>query len=331
MAGNRIASVDGLRAIALGLVLGAHAAPQVMPSGGVGVDLFFVISGFVITRHLYEEKPAFRRFFLNRILRLWPASMLVLGFVVLLLWAGYDYATPTGLIASLTGWMNWARAFDMVPGYGGRLGHYWSLGVEEQFYLIWPALLALVLAGRRNPVVLLLAIIAAVTVWRVVLFFDGASGMRIYNGLDTRADALAIGCLLYFVKWRASIILGVAALAGLLVLALIPAELGSAYDLARYSIVGGLSFIAVGAAASGGGMRNSLLAAAPVHWMGRRSYAIYLWHYPVIGLASAIGVAAGVRGAVYVGAAIIVSLVAAELTYRLVERPIDRWRHSRLG
>lgn len=330
MAGNRIASVDGLRAIAVGLVLGAHAAPQVMPSGGVGVDLFFVISGFVITRHLYEERPSFRRFFLNRILRLWPASMLVLGFVALLLWAGYDFATPTGLIASLTGWMNWARAFDIVPPYS-RLGHFWSLGVEEQFYLIWPPLLALVLAGRRNPVFLLLAIIAAVTVWRVVLVHYGASGMRIYNGLDTRADALAFGCLLYFVKWRAPMILGGAALAGLLVVALIPAEPGSAYDLARYSFVAGLSFLAVGAAASGGGLLNSLLASAPVHWTGRRSYAIYLWHYPIIGLASAIGVAAGVRGAVYAGAAIIISLVAAELTYRMVEKPIDRWRHARLG
>lgn len=142
----RIAAIDGLRALAILAVLGCHGLGNILPGGFFGVDVFFVISGFVITRSLASEwdrtglvRPG--TFFGRRVLRLWPAFGAMLLAVLTLAIASDSTGYRWSVLVAALSISNWARAF--ADWDGGLLGHTWSLSAEEQFYLIWPALLVL--------------------------------------------------------------------------------------------------------------------------------------------------------------------------------------------
>lgn len=256
---QRIRELDGLRAIAVGLVFLVHGAPDVFPGGWVGVDLFFVISGFVITRTLIRDS-SLKTFFLKRVWRILP-PLLALCFVAISFGESGLNVTFSALSV-----MNWARAVGVTDG--GMLGHTWSLAVEEQFYLIWP--LAFLILKRPVPV--LIAVAAAICVWRL----NFTDEMRIYSGSDTHSEGLVLGCLLAFTgnifpKCSLPIpmtIMTVIVFTGPTFAIGIPIA-----SMASFWIVSILSE-----------QRFVALDQAFLQWAGSRSYSLYLWHFPVFQL-----------------------------------------------
>jgi peptidoglycan/LPS O-acetylase OafA/YrhL len=202
--------LDGLRGCAILLVLAYHL--HLIPGGSFGVDIFFVLSGFLITSLLAEEwrshgSISLPRFYLRRLLRLFPAllTLLLVGFVYTLLFrpTGEAAAYRKEMVVAVCYVSNWPSLHRTAMSV---LGHTWSLSVEEQFYLIWPMLLFVMLRAKLAPRTIILVVLAGIlgsASLRAVLFsMRPPAGperqslvMRLYAGLDTRADALLMGCL----------------------------------------------------------------------------------------------------------------------------------------
>jgi peptidoglycan/LPS O-acetylase OafA/YrhL len=298
--------LDGLRAMSLLIVIALHTVGNITPGGYIGVDVFFVLSGFLITRILlaeFEETGgiSFMNFYARRCLRLMPALWLFLSIWVVLavLHGGANERNHLwAALSAVTYFMNWVRAFRLGPM--DMLGHTWSLGVEEQFYLLWPPVLLLILTrfNRSSVWVLPLILLTASFAWRVFLIHAGADEERVYNGFDTRAETLLYGCLLA--------VLPTGRLGALAPLArrfwFVPV-FGLAvcvFFLPGYSndnpgkwwkiaFTVGLSGVAVCAAWvialvsdwRAGTLRIPVLSWKPAVYMGRISYGIYLWHFPI--------------------------------------------------
>jgi peptidoglycan/LPS O-acetylase OafA/YrhL/lysophospholipase L1-like esterase len=338
--------LDGLRAWAVLAVLAFHSGA--LRAGWVGVDVFFALSGFLITGLLLAEfertgTVSLRRFWGRRARRLLPALALV--FLVVAVgtattpgsWVG---ATAADVWGSATYTANWVRLAGDV-GYWdqfrapGPLEHMWSLAVEEQFYVVWPVLMVLVLRrwGRRGAVRLAAATAVTTAAVQVGLALAGAGVERLYVGTDTRAPAFAVGawCVLAAdprvtpaSRWRRLAAPGVGAgLAGLLAACLLlDGDARSTYlgPLLITSVVGALTVLA--AAHAGDGRLAHVVTAAPLRWIGRWSYGIYLYHWPVVVVLRDWEVAPAVRFAVV---AAVATLLAA-LSYELVEHPIRSGR-----
>jgi hypothetical protein len=202
-------ALDGLRGVAIALVMLHHA--DVLPGGYIGVDVFFVLSGFLITTLLLEERAAqgrisLRGFYRRRARRILPALItLLLGYLVVVALAGGSGIRAVALGGFFTG--NAVQAFanpNPLAQNGLGLAHLWSLAEEEQFYLLWPVVLIL-LARTRRLIPALATILAVALVWRGVLAAEGASFYRIYYGPDTHADGLLAGALLAALRWRGSL------------------------------------------------------------------------------------------------------------------------------
>jgi peptidoglycan/LPS O-acetylase OafA/YrhL len=307
-----IPALDGLRAVAVIAVLLYHGGQAWMPGGFLGVDVFFVISGYLITCLLLADfqqhgRAGLKRFWIRRARRLLPALFAML-FVVSL----YAILFLPDVLDQLRGEVlsalfyveNWFLIFRNLSYFQstGRpplLQHVWSLAVEEQFYLIWPLVLAFGLAvwgkSRRKLLIAILIAVVASTVEMAVLYHPYTDPSRVYYGTDTRAAALLLGAALAFVwaPWRlvgktgrnAAIMLDVAAVLSGIVLLWMFLSVGE-FDPALYR--GGFLVAA---------MVSAVLIAATVHpasrltpwllgfsvfrWIGVRSYGIYLWHWPV--------------------------------------------------
>lgn len=329
IAHGRIAPLDGLRAFAVSLVLLFHSFPALYPTGSIGVGVFFVISGYVITSHLLRDKPTFPTFYKNRAQRLLPPALLVIAVTWLFGQAGLVEVSGLAVFAAAFSFMNWAIAFPELNAGAGRLAHYWSLSVEEQFYFLWPIVLALLIRWRLDVKKALIAMVVLTALWRLVAFEIGFSPERIYSGLDTRADGLLIGCLLAVVRPRDLGWMPPIAILALVVFGFAKLDYTTLIAQARFPIVLVLSAIAVAGCAWSDARWTAPLNAAPVQWLGLRSYAIYLWHYPFIGVATTLGQEWGVRGAVYIGAAWVATFIASELTYLFIEKPLRQRRHQR--
>jgi peptidoglycan/LPS O-acetylase OafA/YrhL len=318
-------SLDGLRAIAVGAVVLFHTWPALFPGGWAGVDLFFVLSGYLITQILVRELEAtgaisLKRFYIRRALRLMPAlAVLILAFLAFSAVAENDLrrAGLDALIAA-TYLTNWARAF----GWGASaIGHTWSLAIEEQFYLVWPLLLIFLMRLSRPRLIVSLLLLAAIG-WRLTLYAGGASVPRIYNGFDTHADPLLIGCLLALAP--RALAGRFAALALLLLAALVLLmDFKSAFaQTFGFALVGATGAWLI-AAASAEGWLKSALSWAPLVFLGKISYGIYLWHFPIIDIG---------RGHVPEALLFVLPLLGlacAVGSYYVVERPFlrlkDRW------
>ena len=199
-------ALDGLRGLAVLAVMLFHAQVPQVKGGFAGVDVFFVLSGFLITTQLLHELQSvgrihWGRFFMRRLVRLQPA-LLVLLLVYTLGWVfgwipGPGSTLIRDVVTVLLAMTHWARALDWHPP--DYLGHTWSLGIEEQFYLMWALLLA-TMGGyaSRGWSVLTMALAGALAsmLWMLWLHTTGAGPVRLYNGLDTRAMALLSGCAL---------------------------------------------------------------------------------------------------------------------------------------
>ncbi|HEX4507119.1 MAG TPA: acyltransferase [Alphaproteobacteria bacterium] len=286
-------ALDGLRAVGVAAVLSLHAGFFLMPGlnalapgGWIGVDIFFVLSGFLITRLLADEmrrngRISLRRFYTRRILRLFPAyAVLLLADLLFSIWVVHDRDIYKAALVSAGYVMNWSRAFNWFPQ--ATLGHTWSLSMEEQFYILWPVLF--IVLDRRRPLLWLLAAWAATAIWRNVLVGQGAGAERIYNGFDTHADTLLIGCALALARpaerlREAARRFSFIPIAGLIVL--------TQYWYARplvqtlgFSLCGLATAWIILAAMQPGRLRRAL-SVRPLIYTGRISYALYLWHFPL--------------------------------------------------
>ena len=329
--------MDGLRALAVATVLIYHFGTMVgVPGvpGDLGVTLFFVLSGFLITWLLRREWQAtgtvsLRAFYARRTLRIFPAYYVFLAIMGSLMLVGHR-RWPVGQgWAALVYLTNYYDAF--THGGSSSIAHTWSLAVEEQFYLLWPlAFIALARKGRRTIIAGLAITIAAVLAWRITLIFGlHAEESYSYHAFDTRADALAIGCLLAVVLETQR---GQALAEWLTVSSLQPIWTVAALILARlahplfhpsvgYTLEAFLCAVLIVQALR-------LTSAAWFRWLehpattyiGRISYPLYLYHgIPAFLLASApLPAWAKLAGMV------LASIVMASGSYYLVERPFLR-------
>ena len=338
--------VDGLRAVAVLSVLGFHAFPEFFPGGYIGVDIFFVISGYLITSILAAElrqgQWSLAGFYARRILRIFPALFLVLLAVLLFGWhtllaheysqVGKHVAMGAGFVANFAFWFEagyFDRASELKP-----LLHLWSLGIEEQFYILWPLLLwglwrlhaggrAVFWRPQRSALLLGLASFVAAM---ALVFLDRTQAF--YSPLP-RAWELLAGAVLalrngqghdIFLRLRSGA--WQAGALGLIVagVLLLRPEYPFPGALALVPVAG--AFVLVAADSAKGGFSQTLLSSRFMVRIGLISYPLYLWHWPLLSYARIIE---GQEPSAYVrGLLLLLSLVLAALTFVLIEKPVRR-------
>jgi len=344
---SRMPSLDGLRAIAIGLVCLGHLTwnqrllgrdGQYLKVGDIGVRMFFVLSGFLITGLLLRELEStgtisLPRFYFRRALRIFPAFYTFIGAMIVVntvLWAHLYHGSP---LASLS------YTADYVVPAKRVFGHTWSLAVEEQFYLLWPA--ALLLLGRRRGLWLGGVVLVVCPFMRAISYLAVSQHTGIMTNIqnpqfrfDTQADALAVGCVLAGIRERLHMHRWYRRLLASRGFVLVPV-LGLAVTLAgrqQHDLLIG-AYLLIGVSATNlaialtldwcltnpGGIAGRFLNAAPMTSVGVLSYSIYLWQAPFL----------------YVGrsawwqappANLGLTLLAATASYFLVERPFLRLR-----
>lgn len=343
--------LDGIRGLAVVAVIVYHLNPAWLPGGFFGVDVFFVLSGYLITGLLLAEWDrrhdlSLRSFWGRRARRLLPAVFVLIVVVVLLarLFApGSLHQLRWDVPAALGYVINWRLIFHHVSYFSsiGRpplLLNLWSLAVEEQFYLIWPPVLLFILRRgwrRRLPAIALAGAVAS-SIAMAVIFQPHTDPSRVYFGTDTHAQGLLIGCALAacmppwrlnpVVTPRAGRILDRSGMAALAVIAVCCVVFGQ-YSTMTYR--GGFELVDVAAAivilvsVHPAALLGKALGKQPLRWLGTRSYSLYLWHWPILDLTRP-----GQDIALTGWAALVVRLgivvVAAELSYRCVEQPFRR-------
>ena len=353
-----ITGLDGIRAIAVIMVLAYHLKLALFKSGFLGVTVFFVLSGYLITGILISEVEEegtidLKNFWLRRIRRLVPAVM-SMAVVIIFVSAVVNRIIFTkgckDFLASVLGFNNWWQIFNKVSyfeaaGVPSPFTHCWSLAIETQFYLIYPLILLGIykLAKSRGEgrakrgllfagVTLLLALISVILM--IVLFDPQQDASRVYYGTDTRAFSLLFGALLAILweyqmvprRFSASVnmVLGSVSFAVLLVMT-IAINGSSNFWYRGGQFVGTILTVLVIYTVSGRKTWLSRFLSNPVlKWIGDRSYSIYLWHYPIILLISK-----GIKASWWITLIeIVLSVVLAELSYRFIETPI---RHGIIG
>jgi peptidoglycan/LPS O-acetylase OafA/YrhL len=340
--------IQALRAIAVAVVVLGHSWPGALPGGFVGVDVFFVISGFLITGHLVRDvhrtgRVSLGAFWARRARRILPAALLVLGAVVLATLAfvpesrwGQFLVEARASALYVENWRLASTATDYFAAAGATqspVQHYWSLSVEEQFYLLWPLLIgavALVARSRRRLALVVAVGLVAVAGLAYSAAETAADPTAAYFVTPTRVWELAAGGLLALAPTiagapRLRALLSWAGL-GAIAAAVLLYDAGTAFPgvAALLPVLGAVAVIAAGTP----GPRwapTRLLAAAPVQAVGDRSYALYLWHWPMLVLLpyalerDELGPAAKV-------AVLAAALLAAWATKRWVEDPIRSGR-----
>jgi len=351
-------SLDGIRAVAIAAVLLYHSDIFWFPGGLLGVEVFFVLSGYLITSIIWTELQAdgtirIPTFLKRRARRLFPAlfAMLAVVSTIFVVWYPHEVARVRGdVAAAATYTSNWylihgQKSYFLSFARPSPFAHLWSLAIEEQFYLFWPPILLGLWALLRRPGRVAGAILggAAVSVVALTLIYHaGKDPSRIYYGTDTRASALLIGAALAIV-WRpfafsswnrrhadSAWLLDAATIASsaLLVWAFMRFD-----DLSPLTYRPGLLLVSlataslIASAVHPNARVGRLLGARPLRWLGQRSYSIYIWYFPVfavtrpgVDLDVSIGTAFAIRVAI--------TITIAELSYRFVERPI---RNGALG
>jgi peptidoglycan/LPS O-acetylase OafA/YrhL len=343
--------LDGMRAIAVSSVVIYHLGAGWLPGGFLGVDIFFVLSGFLITSLLVNEwqtsgRIDIRRFYVRRARRLLPALYLMLATVVF----ATAVIAPSQLsrlrgdvVAALfyvTNWTQilWNRSYFQALGPPSLLEHLWSLAVEEQFYFTWPLVLVACLATRRRalPIIVAVAGTALSALLMAALYSPFHDPSRVYYGSDTHATPILIGAVLALARATsaprgrrvrrptATWPLDLLALGAAIVLTYYLVHVGyvdSALYRGGYVIVGLATVMIIQAALRADTVCARLLGRPLLRWIGLRSYAIYLWHWPIIQLTRP-ELHPPVSGLVLDAFRIALSVGAAAISYRFVEHPI---------
>ncbi len=343
--------LDGLRAVAVYLVVLFHAGYSRLSGGYVGVDVFFVLSGYLVTLLLLRDVAArssiaFARFYARRYRRLLPAAFVALVVSATVYSA---IASPADALSSVNAFKaaflyvaNWFFVHRSTAYFGGNIAqnpvlHFWSLAVEEQFYLVWPLVLGALFAIARGSGIRRTRTIQAIVAGSAVvslawaLYLRHASPAHAYYGTDARAYQLLAGALLALTPGiidRARRVRAVAralpaiALLALLLLAtswvhLDAIERGAAVVLASVAIITALE-------ASDRGVVKAVLSSGPLVYLGRISYGTYLWHWPVILVMAQL---LHLSTIATVALTLLVATSIASLSHQLLERPV---RESRL-
>jgi peptidoglycan/LPS O-acetylase OafA/YrhL len=345
------ADIDGLRAVAVLSVVGFHALPTLFPAGFFGVDIFFVISGYLITGivvdSLRERRFSFLEFYRRRIQRIFPALLLVLaaclaaGWFLLIPDEFHDIARQ--VLASAGFFYNrllWHRNFYFDPGADSKpLQHLWSLAVEEQFYIVWPVVLWLACRLRLNVAVIIAILAAGSFALNVADTFsaDFVNTQIAFASSQTRAWELLLGGFLACTTTYRGRSLPFISLAGappalkirddvltttgivLLASVLVGISPKKAYP-GFWTLLPTIGTCLVIAAGPHAWVNSALLASRPCRFIGLISYPLYLWHWPLLSFARVLNGAKlpAIVRLVLVGVAIFL----AWLTYQTVERPI---------
>lgn len=364
---RHLSGLDGLRAVAVIAVIVYHLFPGALPGGFIGVDIFFVISGFLITGLLVGERAragriSLSRFWQRRARRLVPALVVLVLVTCSAAWAvGGDVLVGLGrqVLGAATFSNNW---MDIASGssYFSRdvpelFRNLWSLAVEEQFYVMWPLLLLVLLLVRRSGVrigiVLALAAASAALMW--TLYVPGGDATRVYFGTGTHSFGLMIGAALalivrelrpfdldagetrtqYFVRrWLPTV--GVVSLIALCF------ATWWLHDNRAVTYQGGLVTVSIltalliWSATTSRSRLGRMLDVAPLRYVGQRSYGLYLWHWPVLVLVAAAwqpGAPSLERTVTIGGVALLITVIASVLSYRFVEQPVRRMGFRGIG
>ncbi|MGN7147552.1 acyltransferase family protein [Arthrobacter sp. SAFR-179] len=351
-------ALDGLRTVAVAGVFFFHTATDSMPGGSIGVDVFFTLSGFVITLLIMKERIATGRlhlgiFYAKRLARLWPALLalcaviLAVGFV----FPASGWGGQAGFVLPAAAYVMNLAHFGMFGDSiaGETLGPTWTLAVEEQFYLVWPLLLlAMLRFWKVRTTALVTAALAAIFVLNRFLMVNAGEPLdRIYNGPDTRADELLIGCALALLFTavrhgsRLHLTLASAArwgapLAGITLVAALfllkepdtPGDWFNVFWTFGPAALALLSAVLIGSLVLQPAGFLSRILSHP--WLARPgrdlSYGMYLWHLPVYLLLMPLIPALPLR----IALTAVLTVLLAYASFRFVERPLRRWANERL-
>lgn len=340
--------IEGLRAVAVLLVLAYHARVPGLTGGYIGVDVFYVVSGFLITGLIVRELQATGRldlpaFYARRARRLLPAALVVIAATVVasaIILPPLRMVDVAGDAAAASLYVSNVRFAAQATDYlqaeldPSPLLHFWSLGVEEQFYLFWPALLFAV-AGRRTSVrrIGVTIVVIAVISLALSIVWTSTEAPLAFFLLPARAWELAVGAGLALAAGRIARIPSVAATAavvvGLAMIAIGAVTFGLATPFpgtAALLPVAGAALVIAGGLRQPLGPVSRLVAIPPMRWIGGISYSLYLWHWPLLVLPAA-AVGAPLPGPVRLGL-VGLAFVLAEASRRWVEDPI---RHGRVS
>jgi peptidoglycan/LPS O-acetylase OafA/YrhL len=343
-------ALDGVRALAVAVVLLFHAEVPGFSGGYLGVSVFFTLSGYLITSLLLAEHAAtgsisFGRFYARRVRRLLPASIVCLLAIVIVsavteIFAGVDELRRqiVGCLLQVSNWVflagegSYQQIFSQAAGARSPVEHFWSLSIEEQFYWLWPPTMALVLGRLRSHRARTMALAAMTLVFGLAAPFTAAvwGADAAYWATPARVSEILVGALLAValagreVRARVAWLAPFALLALAVCVATFPAAGGPAYE-------GWLPVVALGSGALVLGLQaesplKRLLATSPFVWLGGISYGVYLYHWPIYVIADE--GRTGLEGWQLVVLQLALTLVLAQVSYVLLEQPIRRYRGS---